>query len=75
MSSPDWSSREPEPERGRRVSAWRFLLLIPFIGTLWVPFYNHALPAVFGFPFFYWYQLVAVPLSAVIIFIVYKAES
>jgi uncharacterized membrane protein len=63
------------PPSATRVSAWRFLLLIPFIGTLWVPFYNHPLPALFGFPFFYWYQLLAVPVSALIIFIVYKAES
>ena len=34
----------------------RLLLLLPFIGLLWVPFYNDELPAVFGFPFFYWYQ-------------------
>ena len=27
------------------------LLLLPFIGLLWVPFYNtDALPALFGFP-------------------------
>src|SRR4051794_35681680 len=28
------------------------LLLLPFIGLLWVPFYNHELPSLFGFPFF-----------------------
>ena len=32
------------------------LLLVPFIGLLWVPFYNFAEPSLFGFPFFYWYQ-------------------
>jgi len=31
------------------------LLLLPFIGLLWVPFYNSASPSLFGFPFFYWY--------------------
>ncbi len=77
MSSPDPSLRDPAVRDAppTRVSAWRFLLIIPFVATLWVPFYNHALPALFGFPFFYWYQLLAVPLSALIIFIVYKAES
>ncbi len=34
-------------------------LLLPFIGLLWVPFYNFHEPALFGFPFFYWYQLGA----------------
>jgi hypothetical protein len=33
------------------------LLLLPFVGLLWVPFYNFEGPALFGFPFFYWYQL------------------
>ncbi len=48
--------------------------LIPFIGLLWVPFYNHELPALFGFPFFYWYQLVWVPVTAFLIWIVFKSE-
>ena len=42
----------------------RFLLLLPFIGLLWVPFYNGTLPTLFGFPFFYWYQLAWVPLTS-----------
>lgn len=52
----------------------RFLLLVPFIGLLWVPFYNQELPSLFGFPFFYWYQLLWVPLTALLIWIVYKSE-
>jgi hypothetical protein len=50
------------------------LLLLPFVGLLWIPFYNHAGPALFGFPFFYWYQLAWVPLTALITFIVWQAE-
>lgn len=34
----------------------KFLLALPFIGLLWVPFYNQETPTLFGFPFFYWYQ-------------------
>jgi len=41
------------------------LLLLPFIGLLWVPFYNSASPSLFGFPFFYWYQLAWVPVTAI----------
>lgn len=52
----------------------RFLLLVPFIGLLWVPFYNQSLPTLFGFPFFYWYQFVWVPLTAFLIWLVYRAE-
>lgn len=62
-------------ERRPRATAWRWLLLIPFIATLWVPFFNFKSPELGGFPFFYWYQLLWVPLSAVIIYIVYRAES
>ncbi|CAN5527594.1 DUF3311 domain-containing protein [soil metagenome] len=50
----------------------RLLLLLPFIGLLWIPFYNRELPALFGFPFFYWYQLVWVPLTAFLIWLVYR---
>ncbi len=51
----------------------RFLLLVPFLGLLWVPFYNSAEPSLFGFPFFYWYQLAWVPITSLIIWVVYKA--
>ena len=33
------------------------LLLLPFVGTLLPFLYNRAEPALFGMPFFYWYQL------------------
>ncbi len=40
------------------------LLLLPFVGLLWIAFYNLSVPDPFGFPFFYWYQLVWVPITA-----------
>jgi hypothetical protein len=36
---------------------YALLLVLPFVGTLIPPIYNHARPALFGMPFFYWYQL------------------
>jgi hypothetical protein len=42
------------------------LLLAALIGTLWVPFYNHTSPTLWGFPFFYWYQLMWVPIVAIL---------
>ena len=48
------------------------LLFVPFIALLWLPFYNFAKPALMGFPFFYWYQLLWVPLTSLIIYIVYR---
>ncbi|MDR6583661.1 hypothetical protein HBH1_02871 [Herbaspirillum sp. BH-1] len=53
-------------------SPLRLLLLLPFIALLWVPFYNQELPSLFGFPFFYWYQLAWVPLTSLIIWLVYR---
>ncbi len=50
---------------------WYLLLLIPFIATLWVPFYNSMDPQLGGFPFFYWYLLLWVPISAAITGFVY----
>jgi hypothetical protein len=47
------------------------LLLIPFIGLLWVPFYNFAEPSLFGFPFFYWYQFAVVVATALLTGVVY----
>lgn len=31
-------------------------------------------PVLFGIPFFYWYQLLWIPLSAVLLYIVYRGE-
>ena len=49
------------------------LLLVPFIGLLWVPFYNFTEPSLFGFPFFYWYQFAWVPITSVLIWLVYRS--
>src|SRR5215217_7270489 len=38
---------------------------------LWTPIYAKADPELFGFPFFYWYQFVWVPLSVAITWFVY----
>jgi hypothetical protein len=51
------------------------LLLLPFVGLLWVPFYDFQEPALLGFPFFYWYQLAWVPISSVLIWLVYRRRT
>ncbi|MBL7236142.1 DUF3311 domain-containing protein [Novacetimonas hansenii] len=48
------------------------LLLLPFVGLLWVPLYNRTDPVLFGFPFFYWYQLAWVPVTSVLIWCAWK---
>ena len=49
---------------------WYLLLLLPFAGTLFPQLYNHAEPALFGLPFFYWYQLAWVLLTSIILGVV-----
>jgi hypothetical protein len=60
--------------RPRGLGSMRILLLVPFIGLLWVPFYNFAEPALFGFPFFYWYQFAWVPITSLLIWLVYRSR-
>ncbi len=68
-------SERPNEHLPARPVAWaRLLLLIPFVAVLWVPSYNSVDPAWAGVPFFYWYQLLGIVLSAVIIAIVYRLE-
>lgn len=57
-----------------RLRKWIFaLLVIPFIGLLWLPFYNFHDPALFGFPFFYWYQFAWIPITIGLTWVVYGA--
>jgi hypothetical protein len=53
---------QPAPA-GKSPATWGIvvvLLAAAIIGTLWVPF-----------PFFYWYQLIWVPMTAVLLWICY----
>ena len=64
--------------RSKRLNTghWpRFLLVLPFLGVLWVPFYNRIEPSLAGIPFFYWYQLAWVILGAVVVLAVYLIET
>ncbi|MDH2908993.1 MAG: DUF3311 domain-containing protein [Candidatus Eremiobacteraeota bacterium] len=53
--------------------AWYWLLALPFIALLDVPIYNRIDPRWDGIPFFYWYQLAWVVLTAALLGIVYLA--
>ena len=58
-----------------RVVVWaRLLLIVPFVAVLWVSSYNSTEPMWAGIPFFYWYQLLWVIVSALIIGFVYVME-
>jgi membrane protein implicated in regulation of membrane protease activity len=54
--------------RSRHPLTWAaltILILAPIVGVLWVPFYARTTPVVADFPFFYWYQLMWVPIVAI----------
>ena len=65
MAEPDQTDRERElpPRRtgplppGVLVGAG-VLILIPIVALMWVGSYSKATPELWGFPFFYWYQLL-----------------
>jgi hypothetical protein len=62
-----------ENNRKQSWSWWYLLLLLQFIPALWVPFYNAAEPSFIGMPFFYWFQLALVFVSAAVTAVVYWA--
>ena len=62
------------PTARTHVGTWIVITVVlaaALIGTLWVPFYNRLTPALGGFPFFYWYQLLWVPIVAILSAIAY----
>jgi hypothetical protein len=66
-------TRERTGPPGARETRWTWLLLIPLFGTLIPPIYNTQDPALFGVPFFYWYQMVWIPVSVLVTTTVYRA--
>jgi hypothetical protein len=67
------SATDPASLRRARGRAWLLLLVLPFIGTLWVPFYDSLEPRIGGVPYFYWYQFLWIGIGAVITAVVYFA--
>ena len=59
-------------KRGRW--SWWYLLFVAQFGlVVWPSFYNKFEPTLLGMPFFYWYQLAAVLIGAVLTAVVYFA--
>ena len=57
--------------RSRRCP-WLLLLLLPYLGLCFPRVYARALPVLWGFPFFYWYQFGWVIGASVLLAIVYR---
>ena len=49
-------------------------LALPYLGLLWVPFYNRVNPELFGIPFFYWYQMCWIVLGSAALVPIYLYE-
>ena len=47
------------------------LLLIAVIGAFWVPIYARSAPKLGDFPFFYWFQLIWMPVVMVLCYLSY----
>ena len=56
-------------DRARRH--WYWLLAVPLVGLLIPPIYNDVDPTLIGIPFFYWYQLLWVPIGVAVTALVY----
>ena len=63
-------SAPARPQREQRTGLY-WLFLIPMAATLLRWIFNSRSPALIGIPFFYWYQLLWVPLSVIVTGIVY----
>ena len=83
-SVPSPSSAQPSPSQPSNTSGPAPLLsplrvlatvcvVAPIIAVLWIPSYNQMSPKVLGFPFFYWYQLLWVVLTALLMAVAYFA--
>ncbi|MDE3105564.1 MAG: DUF3311 domain-containing protein [Acidobacteriota bacterium] len=61
----------PKASARRGSRSWLWLLLLPYLGLCFPALYARATPALFGFPFFYWYQFGWVILASALMGIVY----
>lgn len=69
MSTSETPTRGPARPAPYVISG--ILLAVGIIVPLIVPMYAHADPALFGIPFFYWYQMLWVFTDAFLLWIVY----
>ena len=48
------------------------ILLLPCVVACATPWYNFMEPRMYGFPFFYWFNLALIPFSSLCIYIASK---
>jgi hypothetical protein len=67
----------PDTTRGSQSTrpVWllvALLLLIAIVVPLLVPLYDQNEPTLLGFPFFYWFQFLLIPVASLLTFISFK---
>lgn len=60
--------------RAKRAVWIVMLFAIPYVPVMWVALYNHTQPALFGIPFFYWFQFVWIIVTAIVTAVTYLAK-
>lgn len=55
-------------------TVWLVILFIPFFVAIWVPLFNRVEPALFGIPFFYWFQFVWIVVAAIVTGLAYLSK-
>lgn len=63
---------KPESKPKKRLTRWTLLLVLPYLGLCFPQLYARSTPALWGFPFFYWYQFAWVILASLLMGIVYR---
>src|SRR5690348_13408097 len=58
-------------KKKKAFSPLLLLLIVPFIALCWPPFYNFHNPEIIGIPFFYWFQMLWIIITAVITAVLY----
>ncbi len=62
----------PTTPSAKTRTGWKLLLVLPYAALCFPRLYARATPELFGFPFFYWYQLLCVILTAALLGLVYR---
>jgi uncharacterized membrane protein YhdT len=63
--------RNAKAATSNNKTGWKLLLILPYLGLCIPAIYARATPALFGFPFFYWYQFLWVVLTSLLLGFVY----
>ena len=73
MSDPEVrADAAPAVARAKDKNPWNWLLFVPIVVPLLTPLFNYDSPRVFGFPMFYWLQLLFIVLGVSTTTVVYQ---